>query len=97
MCRYKYIFFDLDGTLTDPGIGITSSVMYALKKYNIEVNQRGELYKFIGPPLLESFVKYYNFTEEEGNNAVKYFREYFKKTGIFENELYEEKRYQKSY
>lgn len=90
MCRYKYIFFDLDGTLTDPGIGITSSVMYALKKYNIEVNQRSELYKFIGPPLLESFVKYYNFTEEEGNNAVKYFREYFKKTGIFENELYED-------
>ena len=58
---YKYILFDLDGTLTDPGIGITNSVMYALKKFNIDVEDRATLYKFIGPPLLESFEKYYGF------------------------------------
>jgi phosphoglycolate phosphatase len=61
MKTYGTILFDLDGTLTDPGIGITNSVMYALKKYGIDVADRSELYKFIGPPLAESFEKYYGF------------------------------------
>ena len=42
--KYKYYLFDLDGTLTDPGIGITNSVMYALDKYGIHVDDRAELY-----------------------------------------------------
>ena len=51
--KYSYCLFDLDGTLTDPGIGITNSVMHALKKYGIEVEDRRELYSFIGPPLVD--------------------------------------------
>ena len=86
---YKYILFDLDGTLTDPGIGITNSVMYALKKFNIDVEDRATLYKFIGPPLLESFEKYYGFSKEESELALTYYREYFKPKGLYENEVYE--------
>lgn len=86
---YNYILFDLDGTLTDPGIGITNSVMYALKKFNIDVEDRATLYKFIGPPLLESFEKYYGFSKEESELALKYYREYFKPKGLYENEVYE--------
>lgn len=86
---YQYIFFDLDGTLTDPGIGITNSVAYALKKWNIEVADRSELYKFVGPPLEDSFKKYYNFSEEDAKKAVEYYREYFKVTGIYENTIYD--------
>ncbi len=86
---YQYIFFDLDGTLTDPGIGITNSVAYALKKWKIEVADRSELYKFIGPPLLDSFQKYYGFSAEEAEKAVAYYREYFKVTGIYENTIYD--------
>lgn len=86
---YQYILFDLDGTLTDPGIGITNSVAYALKKWNIEAEDRSELYKFIGPPLLDSFQKYYGFSEEEAVQAIKYYREYFKVTGIYENTMYD--------
>ena len=56
--HYDFILFDLDGTLTDTAIGITNSVMHALKKYSIEINDRSELYPFIGPPLSESFEKY---------------------------------------
>lgn len=85
---YQYILFDLDGTLTDPGVGITNSVAYALKKYNIIVEDKTELYKFIGPPLQESFQKFYGFSEDQSLEAVEYYREYFKVTGIYENEVY---------
>ena len=67
---YQYILFDLDGTLTDPGTGITNSVAYALKKYNISVEDKTELYKFIGPPLQESFQSFYGFSKEQSLEAV---------------------------
>ncbi len=87
--KYRYYLFDLDGTLTDPGIGITNSVMYALEKFDIHVSDREELYPFIGPPLTDSFRKYYGFTEEQALRAVEYYREYFRAGGIFENAVYE--------
>ena len=86
---YQTILFDLDGTLTDPGLGITNSVMYALKKFNIEVEDRTSLYKFIGPPLRESYAKYYHLSDEEITRAVAYYREYFSVKGIYENVLYD--------
>lgn len=86
---YQYVLFDLDGTLTDPGEGITNSVAYALKKYGIEVADRTSLYPFIGPPLHESFQKFYGFSEEESMQAVAYYREYYRDRGIYENEVYE--------
>ncbi len=86
--KYRYIFFDLDGTLTDPGLGITNSVQYALRQFGIDVQDRRELYPFIGPPLSESFVKFYGFTEEQAQEAVTQYRVYFADTGIFENSVY---------
>ena len=87
--KYQYCLFDLDGTLTDPGIGITNSVMYALKKYGIEVKDRTELYSFIGPPLQDSFRKYCGFSEAQASQAVEYYREYFRAGGMLENKVYE--------
>ena len=89
MRKYKTVIFDLDGTLTDPAIGITNSAAYALAKWGIEVTDRTELYKFIGPPLLDSFGKYYGFSREDSECAVGYFREYFSDKGMFENSVYE--------
>ena len=54
MRPYNVVLFDLDGTLTDPGEGITKSVAYALKKFGIEIEDLTSLYKFIGPPLADS-------------------------------------------
>ncbi|MBO5293606.1 MAG: HAD family hydrolase [Lachnospiraceae bacterium] len=85
---YQNILFDLDGTLTDSALGITNSVKYALGKWNIKVEDRTSLYRFIGPPLQESFMRFYGFSEEEGRQAVAYYREYFADRGIFENEVY---------
>lgn len=86
---YKYIFFDLDGTLTDSGPGITNAVMYALGKFNIEVRERSEVFGFIGPPLLNSFMKFYDFSKEQAEEAITYYREYYSSGGLFENEVYE--------
>lgn len=83
------ILFDLDGTLTDPGLGITNSVMYALRKYGMEVPPRQELYSFIGPPLKQSFMRWCGFDEAEGEQAVKYYREYYRDKGLLENEVYD--------
>lgn len=86
---YKYALFDLDGTLTDPGEGITRSVQYALAKFGITVEDRRELYCFIGPPLHESFEVYYGFSRKDAMLAVDYYREYYAIKGIFENLVYE--------
>lgn len=86
---YDTILFDLDGTLTDPGLGITNSVAYALKRYGIEVQDRKSLYSFIGPPLSDSFMKYYGFSEEKAMEAIGVYREYFRDKGLYENEVYE--------
>ncbi|MFA5517998.1 MAG: HAD hydrolase-like protein [Spirochaetota bacterium] len=87
MKNYKYILLDLDGTLTDPADGITNSIKYALNKYKIAA-KREELLKFIGPPLRDSFMKYYGFNREKAEEAVAYYREYFALTGIYENSIY---------
>lgn len=86
---YRYYLFDLDGTLTDPGIGITNSVMYALRKFGIEVEDRSSLYRFIGPPLTDSFARFYQFPPEQALQAVAFYREYFRDKGIFENRVYD--------
>lgn len=88
MRKYDYAFFDLDGTLSDPGIGITNSVMYALERFGIHVSDRAELYKFIGPPLADSFMEYCGFPEAKAMEAVGYYRQFFADKGIFENELF---------
>ena len=71
----EYLLFDLDGTLTDPKEGITKSVRHALKAYNIEVEDLDTLCCFIGPPLKDSFIEYYGFSEEDAVNAIGVYRE----------------------
>ncbi|MBR6514696.1 MAG: HAD family hydrolase [Clostridia bacterium] len=87
--KYTEIFFDLDGTLTDPFEGITKSVQHSLEYFDIHIADRNELKCFIGPPLWESYMKYYGFTKEDADEAVRRYREYFSVTGLFENEVYE--------
>ena len=84
----NYMLFDLDGTLTDPQEGITNSVAYALKQYGIHIEEKAALNKFIGPPLKDSFAEYYGFSDEQAEEAVWKYREYFNEEGIFENKVY---------
>lgn len=88
MNKYKYIIFDLDGTLIDPKVGQINSVKYALKHFDINESNEEKLCKFIGPPLKESFSKYYNFNETQIKVGIEKYREYFIERGIKEANVY---------
>lgn len=87
--KYKYIFFDLDGTLTDPQEGITNCVKYALESFGIYETDYQKLMRFIGPPLVNSFCEYYGFGREKSLRAVEKYRERFSNIGLFENKVYD--------
>ncbi len=84
----KYILFDLDGTITNPKEGITKSVQYALHHMGIEVKDLDSLCKHIGPPLKYGLMDFWGFGEEEAEQGILFYREYFKDTGIFQNYEY---------
>lgn len=86
---YQTILFDLDGTLTDSGQGILNSVAYALDQIGIEEPNPENLKRFIGPPLYESFARFYQLNPADTQAAVDAFRVYFKEKGMFENQLYD--------
>ncbi len=86
---YSTILFDLDGTLTDSEQGIINSIEYALKKYEIRLESKADLRKFLGPPLKDSFIQFCGFSDEKADEAVNFYREYFKEKEIFENNVYQ--------
>ena len=82
------IYFDLDGTLTDPKPGITRSIRYALEKLDHHtVPPEDDLTWCIGPPLRASFVKLLG-AEDSADRAVSLYRERFADLGLYENSLY---------
>ena len=81
---YKAILFDLDGTLTESGEGITKCVQYALEFYGIHIEEKETLRRFIGPPLRESFPKLAGLPQEYVEDAVARYRERYYPVGIFE-------------
>ena len=83
-----YILFDLDGTLTDPMVGICTCVQYALASFGIDEPDIRKLTPFIGPPLRDSFRNFYGFSDEQAEEAVAKYRERYAVTGLFENKVY---------
>ena len=78
------ILFDLDGTLTDPKEGITAAFAYALRRFGIEADP-DSLTSVIGPPLKDSFMDLYGFSEERAIEAIREYRVYFSQRGWAEN------------
>ncbi|MBO5352379.1 MAG: HAD family hydrolase [Lachnospiraceae bacterium] len=85
----EYIFLDLDGTITDSREGITKCFEYALNHFGIEVADRAELERYIGPPLEQSFREGFGFDAEKTALAVAKYRERFVPVGMFENRVYD--------
>lgn len=86
---YDTLLFDLDGTIVDSSRGITNCAIYALEKFGITVTDRRELYRFIGPPLVDSFRDFYGFSDESAKAAVAFYRERYREVGMYENDVYE--------
>ena len=86
MQNFKYIFFDLDGTLVDSSVGIKNAFQYAFTSLNIKAPNSNELDTFIGPPLEVSFASV--VPETNVNQAIAFFREHYKNNGVFEAQLY---------
>lgn len=84
----KYILFDLDGTIIDSGNGIKDSIKYSLKKVGLKEDREEVLNTFIGPPLVDSYMKNYGFSEEKAIEVVDIYREYYKDKGVYDNYLY---------
>lgn len=84
----QYLLFDLDGTLTDPKLGITTCVQYALHAFGIDEPDLDKLEPFIGPPLKDSFMEFYGMEETQAEEAIEKYRERFRDAGMFENEVY---------
>ncbi len=87
--KQKVILFDLDGTITDPKIGITKSFQYALQHFGIQVDNLDALEPVIGPPLKKSFSEFYHLPEEQIESAIEKYRERFSTVGLYENEIYD--------
>ncbi len=83
------VFFDLDGTLTDPFEGITRSVQFALAHFGIHVADRTALAPYIGPPLRESFIERHGLSAEQADEALRQYRVRFSDVGMFENRVYD--------
>lgn len=88
MRPYDLVCFDLDGTLSDPTVGITRSVAFALARFGI-VEPVARLVPFIGPPLHGSFVARYGLTPARAWEAVGGYREYFARQGMYENVVFD--------
>ncbi len=82
--QQKAILFDLDGTLTDSGEGIMKCAQLALNHYGITVEHFDDLRVFVGPPLVDNFVKF-GIPAEEAMNAVQVYRSRYLTVGKFEN------------
>lgn len=87
MNRYKYLLFDLDGTLTDSAEGILNSVKYALDTMGFDMPERPE--RFLGPPLYDSLAEFCGMNEEQVLEGVRLYRERYSDIGLFENRVYE--------
>ena len=86
--RFDAVLFDLDGTLTESGTGIMRSAAHALKELGADPLDEDTLRRFIGPPLLDSFMRYGGMDEAQALEAVRVYRERYTDVGWKENRVY---------
>ena len=88
----KNLLIDLDGTLTDPKVGITTSARYGLNKVGHPIPDNENIDWIIGPPLKASLAKLLNVDVNDilAEQALLGYRERFAVTGLFENHLFED-------
>lgn len=87
--KYKNVLFDLDGTISDSSPGIINAYQYSLNKMGFPGDDPAVIKSYIGSPLRSYYTDEKNLDGSDSEIAVKFFREYYSETGIFENNLYD--------
>ena len=85
----KYVFFDLDGTLTQSHFGILRSAEYALSKFDMTMDDPEKRRLFLGPPLTVSFHDLFGLEGDDVTKAIEYYRECYKGGAYKEAPLYD--------
>jgi phosphoglycolate phosphatase len=89
MEMYKNIMFDLDGTITDSGRAIMSSVVYALSQFGITDQPIEKLRTFIGPSLFDSFKREYKMTDADCEKAIRLYRSIYEDQRMYDVDIYD--------
>ena len=87
MKKYEILLFDLDGTLTDSAPGILNCARHALK--TMGRTEPENMLRFVGPPLIDSFLEFCHMNDEDAHEAVRLYRERYGTVGLFENSVYD--------
>jgi phosphoglycolate phosphatase len=84
------LLFDLDGTLTDPKVGLLGCVRYAFEKLSVRCPPDDVLFRFVGPPLRAMFTTLLNTSDKRViEEAVRLYRERYEEKGVYENHVYD--------
>lgn len=85
----RHLFFDLDGTLTDPAAGISACFLHATRAFGHTGLTEADVRRYIGPPLREAFAELLGTQDPVCiEEAVRVYRERFATVGLFENAVY---------
>lgn len=86
---YKYLLFDLDGTITKSEEGIFNCIKYALDWAGIPYPEQSVFRSFIGPSLYDSFVREFGMDDAQAKKMVAKYRERYNVVGLYEAEVYD--------
>lgn len=89
MTKYKYVLFDLDGTISESAVGIRKSLEYAITKLGSELPNLDDYTLYIGPPLLDTFKNLCKLSDEQSREGVEIYRGYYDEHGKHQNRLYD--------
>lgn len=87
--KYKYILFDLDGTVSESALGIRASLEHAITQLGIEMPDLDDYTLYIGPPLLDTFRNLCGLSEEDAQRGSQLYRDYYNEKGKYLNRAYD--------
>lgn len=87
--RYETLIFDLDGTISDPFVGISRSINHALESLSYDAVDPERIRPMIGPPLTEIFEHFLGtLAQDVMQDLVDRYRERYATVGYAENQIY---------
>lgn len=87
--KYKYLLFDLDGTVSESAPGIRMSLEKAIAQLGIEAPDLSDYTLYIGPPLIDTFLHLCHLPPEQAERGAQLYRDYYNAEGKYRNRAYD--------